>query len=245
MEKMRNTGTRPLTDKEKTMLMHLGNSLKATWDLVTGTAFIAFVFFGIGVALWKWLGPDLCCAQRNSAILVISAIALGLSLYFFTWPSAKREYHPDQISRRKLYQQEFAEGVATTEEMTVTEAYELPELEDEGVGFFLGLDDGRVLFVRGQDLYEHAHDYVDEEGPPKPHTFPSTRVLYSYGPKTGLEFSIEPLGEFLKPGVLQKIEYDKYRPRNEYPEASTFYDGSLEDVLKRFKLVPAKDAAES
>ncbi len=245
MEKAPNIGTRPLTDPERARLKSFGNPVKVAWDLATGTAFIAFIFFSIGIVLWKWLGPDMCCAQRNSAMLWISAIALGLSLYFFTWPSAKREFHPDQISLRKLYQQEFAEGIATTEEMTVTGAYELPEVEDEGVGFFLGLDDGRVLFVQSQDLYEHAHDFVDEEGPPKPRTFPSTRVRYSYGPKTGLEFNIEPLGEFLKPGILEKIEYDKENPRDDYPEAATAYDGSLEDVLKRFKLVVVKTAEET
>lgn len=245
MNNTRNIGTRPLTEPEKARLKSLGNTWRVAWDLVSGTAFIAFIFCGIGGILWKWLGPDVCCAKKDEALLVIFSISLVLSLYFYTWPSAKREFHAEQVSRRKLYRQELSDGIATTEEMTVTGAYELPEVEDEGLGFFLGLDDGRVLFVQSQDLYEHAHDYVDEEGPRKPRTFPSTRVRYSYSPKTQLEFDIEPIGEFIEPGILEKIEYDKEKPRSEYPEAATAYDGSLEDVLKRFKLVVAKPAAES
>ena len=211
MDKTHKIGTRPLTDQEKTMLKRNTPLDPATgaWDLVKGTSFITFFFFCIIGLLWKLLGPKVCCSQQNAAMLVMFAVALGLSLYFYTWPSAQRGYHPNQTARRELYKRELTEGVASTEGLAVTAAYELPEFEDEGVGFFLGLDDGRVLFVQGQDLYEHAHDYVDEEGPSKPSTFPSTRVLYNYGPKTGLEFSIEPFGEFLKPEILEKIKYQR------------------------------------
>lgn len=241
MDNPRKVGTRPLTDQEKALLKanFPWDPTRIAWDLFKGTAYLALVFFIFGQLLWEWLDPNICCDQKSSVMAVVLTIATSLSLYFYTLPAVRSEYHPDQKARREPYKKEFDEGIANTEELVVTAAYELPEDEDEGVGFFLGLDDGRVLFVQGQDLYEHAHDYVDEQGPAKPPSFPSTRIRYSYGPKTGFEFSIEPLGKFLKPRVLKKLPYKKGKPRSEYPAPATFYDGTLDEVLTRFALKPA------
>ena len=59
------------------------------------------------------------------------------------------------------------------------------EFEDEGSSYYLKLDDGSVLFLSGQYLYEY-----EDQG-----SFPSTRVAVTRAPESKIVLDIECLGQ--------------------------------------------------
>jgi hypothetical protein len=54
-------------------------------------------------------------------------------------------------------------GLLMSERFTASRAFGIQEFEDEGIHYFVGLTDGRVLFLSGQYLYDYE-PLVDTEG---------------------------------------------------------------------------------
>jgi hypothetical protein len=134
-------------------------------------------------------------------------------------------------------------GVAKVMTADVLCVVEIKEYEDEGAGFLLQLDDGRVLSVVSQDLYEFTHDIELEEGEEDNRdAFPQTRIEYRYAPHSGLHLGIRGVGKPLKPiGLVKTDKHHVVRSGSKEPsrfigaEDGTFYEGTLEEVLARLK----------
>ena len=89
-------------------------------------------------------------------------------------------------------------GLLVEERFRVRRAFEVREFEDEGRHLFLELEDGRVLFMSGQYLYDYG---VDPSGPAEagPWSFPATDFLVLRHRDEHWVCDIEPSGRTLAP----------------------------------------------
>ena len=228
--------TRPLTGDEKAALAMHGRPVGR--EMARRVLFSGFVLtgllFAVSFSVWKWLGPQLGFVSAKNHLLPVLLLSMAVAVIFIgrhipsMFAFARKQAEPSQKAKADL-----AAGLARQIYLDVTAALEAPEYEDEGVGFFLQLTDGRVLYVQGQDLYDHAHDAADEEGKALPKTFPSTRILYACGPQSGIRLSITPQGTYLPPALLQAR---RYADADAIPADGAFYNGALDDMMARFKL---------
>lgn len=135
-------------------------------------------------------------------------------------------------------QADLKNGMAAVEVYNIIDVIEIEEYEDEGTGFFLVLDDGRVLCVIGQDMYPYAHDseaQPDEGIADERALFPQTKIEYIFAPESKIRLGVKGIGETLRPRSVVKT-HKKLFKKNGYvgPCSDTFYEGSIEDVLKNF-----------
>jgi hypothetical protein len=89
-------------------------------------------------------------------------------------------------------------GLLESEEFSVKRAFEVEEYEDEGLHFFLELEDGRVLFLCGQYLYDYQEVSEDPELNQKA-SFPCSRFEVRRHKTEHWVHSIICHGPYLKP----------------------------------------------
>lgn len=244
---------RPLTAGEKTLLK--GYTRKTLyWHIVRATLFGWFVFslltFALLFTLWKWIGPHVgfeSAPEHRLEVFVLSVTLVGayLGRSFWQITMSHRDQEKNQTSKDILRaaEDDLKGGVARIETFHVTEVIEITEVEDEGAGFLLSLEDGRVLCVIGQDLYEYAHDAEEEEGERSPvHDFPSTLISYAFAPSSGIRLDLKGMGSPLKTAGRVEVGASAYRKDKRSvryytgPEDGAFYDGPMQNVLNKFSL---------
>ena len=115
--------------------------------------------------------------------LVIGVVA-GAWVYFRAQRSERR------VNAAATFRAELADGVAEVTRYRALEAISVAEAEDEGLSFFLRLQDGEVLFISGQYLYEF-------EGT----AFPSTLFEVTRTPTSRILLDFRPLGQYLTPST--------------------------------------------
>ena len=127
-------------------------------------AFICLVAFGGFAFLLSLLPP-----QPN---WVYPVLFVPFALIVLGFVTAKFNARPELADAdvRRLE----AAGLIESTDYRATRAFEVKEFEDEGPHYFLELDDGRVLYLSGQYLYE----YEPRTGKsPKPRQFPCTDFI--------------------------------------------------------------------
>lgn len=89
-------------------------------------------------------------------------------------------------------------GLLVSEEFSVRRAFEVEEYEDEGLHFFLELEDGRVLFLCGHYLYDHQ-EISDDPDLNQKASFPCSRFEVRRHKTERWVHSIICHGSYLKP----------------------------------------------
>jgi hypothetical protein len=84
------------------------------------------------------------------------------------------------------YQDDLAGGVAEVTRFHATKAIRVEELEDEGGGYFLHLENGRTLFLRGQHLFDLEENKK----------FPCSEFEVARGPKSGAILNLVCCGSY-------------------------------------------------
>jgi hypothetical protein len=84
------------------------------------------------------------------------------------------------------YQDDLAGGVAEVTRYRATKAIRFEELEHEGGGYFLHLEDGLTLFLRGQHLFDLEENKM----------FPCSEFEVIRGPKSGAILSLVCCGSY-------------------------------------------------
>jgi hypothetical protein len=97
-------------------------------------------------------------------IILVFCLAIFASLILFNL--SVRPGRESSLTTQALENQ----GLVTAEEFKVRRALQVEEFEDEGSHFFLELNDGNVLFLSGQYLYDYAP--VDDIDPEQGRLFP-------------------------------------------------------------------------
>ena len=209
-----------------------------------GWAVFSLLSFALLFTLWKWIGPHIgfeSAAEHRLEVFVLSAALVGVYLGRSFWQIMKSQRdHGKSKTSKGIYravEEDIKKGVAQIETFHVTEVIEITEVEDEGAGFLLALEDGRVLCVIGQDLYDYAHDAEEEECEPSPiHDFPSTLISYTSAPASGIRLDLKGIGSLLP--LRGRVERANIRERQKYagPEDGAFYEGPMQRVLNKVSL---------
>lgn len=99
-----------------------------------------------------------------------------------------------------------ARGLLDLREFRATRAFGVDEFEDEGLHYYVELDDKRVLFLSGQYLYDFEPDPKSD----RPRSFPCTEFAIRRHKREGYFVSIECRGRVLEPEVIAP----PFRPRD-------------------------------
>ena len=112
---------------------------------------------------------------------------------------------PTRVAWLERVARDLDGGVARVSTYRVRDAVQVEESEDEGSQYYLLLDDGRVVFLAGQYLYE-----PEEDG-----SFPSSVVSVVRAPHTNIVFDIRCEGTPLRPSKVRSpfttADYDNAR----------------------------------
>jgi hypothetical protein len=147
-----------------------------------GGAIAAFFAGALGVLFVIGFLPGLV-EMGGPAALAVGVVAGGW--VYFRAQRAKR-----RVKAAATFRAELADGVVEVTRYRAVEAISVAEAEDEGLSFFLRLQDGQVLFISGQYLYEF-------EGT----AFPSTLFEVTRTPTSRIVLHFRPLGQYLPPST--------------------------------------------
>jgi hypothetical protein len=120
-------------------------------------------------------------------------------------------------------------GLLITEEFSVRRTFEVAEFEDEGLHFFLELNDGRVLFMNGQYLYDYQEIADDEENNQKA-SFPCAHFRVRRHKSEHWVHSIETLSPYLPPEVKLPHYSKSYIKKHSFPEDGKIYSEPYDTI---------------
>ena len=123
-----------------------------------------------------------------TSIAILALFVLFVLAIAIFKPSMQRraEWRRDEI--RKLEEQ----GLLTAAEFHAKRAFQIEELEDEGSHYFIELQDGAVLFLSGQYLYDYE----------VPRCFPCTDFVVRRHATKGFAVDVQCSGKTLEPEVI-------------------------------------------
>ena len=177
--------TRPITEQESKIISSVQQH-----PILNAIGFGFFCALTIAVVLmlfWFLLSllfPYLKQFKFNTEIFFIIGVPFGI------YQVCKTHFKMKKLSRRnKSLQKEFVEELT----IDVFQAIKVEEFEDEGIGYYLDVAEGKVLFIQGQYLYDE-----DENGKPEM-KIPSTRMKFIRVVGSGLLLDFTCLGNYLSP----------------------------------------------
>jgi hypothetical protein len=169
---------------------------------------------------WFLLGlllPNLKQVKVNSEIFIIIALPFAIYQAYKTHLKIKK-----LLPNNKSLQKEFVE------ELTIDafRAIKVEEFEDEGIGYYLDIGEGKILFIQGQYLYDE-----DENGKSEL-KIPSTRMAFTRVVGSGILLDFKCLGNYLPPcSTIPPFTIKDFK-KNCVPEDCTILEVDFES-LKR------------
>jgi hypothetical protein len=159
------------------------------------------------------LGALLRIGERPffGALMLVGA-ALGLVCGIVLLHAEKRSVSEARDRARAALEQ----GQVEVLRCTVAEAVEVEEVEDEGPAFFLDVEDGQLLFLQGQYLYDlAAEEPAGEEAAGRPPRFPNRQIEVARLPGSGEVLDLRCTGEPLRASRRRApLTDDEYVPED-------------------------------
>ncbi len=180
--------------------------------------FIALFAIVFPINFPPWLGLSLC-ALSFAAGGTIAWFAIGR-------PSPKLTSFdtPDYESL----------GLLTSRKFKAERAFEVEPFEDEGPHFFIGLEDGTVLFLCGQYLFDYL-EIADDPDLAQAATFPSTEFEVRSHKNEHWTHSVVCRGRYLKPEITLPRYSKRFLKKFGTPTDGEVFDVSFEGMLARVR----------
>jgi hypothetical protein len=141
---------------------------------------------------------------------------------------------------QQIHQLEQA-GLLESRQFIARRAFEVEQIEDEGSQYFIELDNGQVLFLMGQYLWDY--EPMLDNGNDIPRKFPSTEFVVQRHRDTDFSVDVISSGEVLEPEVcaphftVEDYELDRVPDDGEIISHLT-YDEVKERIVNRVPLRP-------
>jgi hypothetical protein len=186
-----------------------------------------FKSLGVGCACGIVLGLPLAMSSGNSAFFpMIVTFLMGAGI---TWIIETRK----NTKVLSPLERDIQENEIEVLQCSAVEAIELEQLEEEGLAFFLDLENRDILFVEGDYLYELAWgedpgDHVDLDEVEKEGRFPNRHFQLIRAPHSGHVFQIVCLGQRLPPS--RRIDPETLETH--LPKNGQIFKGSLNTLEK-------------
>jgi hypothetical protein len=129
-----------------------------------------------------------------------------------------------------------ARGLVREETYDARRVFEVAEHDDEGMHYFIELNDGRVLYLTGQFLYDFV-EITDDPEANQPQTFPSARFTLKRHATSGAVLDLVPEGAVIRPEVvLPPFSREAYRSGMvSTDEVKLYADRTYDDLLATFR----------
>lgn len=138
--------------------------------------------------------------------------------------------HPDQYIQKLE-----AKGLLITQSLKAIRAFQVEECEDEGLHYFLELEDASVLYLTGQYLYEYEPITDDPEWN-QPRRFPCTDFTLRRHRQQMTIIDIQCRGTPLEPeGCFSLFSFEDYR-MGKIPEDGQIIREQTYEQLKRERM---------
>jgi len=140
---------------------------------------------------WPWWA-SLATIVTPLAAMILSSYALN-----------RRGFRPS--FRRRTLEQRIADlesqGLLLRQPFQAVRGFEVEQLEDEGLHYYIELVDGRVLYLNGQYLY--SYEAITDDAPSnRPRLFPCTEFEVLRHREAGYAFHIHCAGRTLEPELI-------------------------------------------
>ena len=205
-------------------------------DLRTHLAGV-FVIAGLLLPLFL-LGNRLEHASPLFRIVFAMGMALLLILlckiafFLFNLPIGKQTPQAPRQTEEEYIQELEEQGLLVSTDFKAIQSFEVPEFEDEGLHYFLKLEDSSVLYLNGQELYGYAPAEPPEYEPGQvSHVFPCTDFTVRRHRDKDFIVDIICRGEALAPDMLESPELEDYFGDN-WPRDGEILTGQAFDELK-------------
>jgi len=190
-----------------------------------------FVIAGLSglIAFFGWLVPD-----GPSGILVpvflLALVAVFISaMLVFRGKFPGRRRVEERADARRLQLEQT--GLLVPEYHRATRAFQVEEVEDEGSHYYIELDDGSVLFLSGQYLYEYEPRFRGKQLE-RARRFPCTEFTFRRHKLLGYIVDIQCTGSVLEPEAIaapfSQPDFDK----DLYPQDDSILRNKTYDQLK-------------
>jgi hypothetical protein len=189
-----------------------------------------FVAAAMGIAaslLLPRLPPQMAGGVLAAMLIVLALVSVSLF----------NQFEPRWRDPAEFVRGLEAKGLLTHEEFRATRAFQVEEFEDEGPHYFVELEDGAVLYLNGQYLfdYEPIEDDVELE---QPRRFPCTEFTVRRHREAGYVVDIDCRGTvFLPEAVAPAFDTADHRagviPEDGQIIRDRSYDQLFEERLDR------------
>ena len=129
------------------------------------------------------------------------------------------------------------QGLLVSTPYRATRAFQVEEFEDEGLHYFVELDDPSVLYLNGQYLYEYEEADDDLELS-QPRRFPCTEFTVRRHRDTGAVIDLLCGGDVLEPEVVTPPFSDRDARENGIPFDGQIIGSRTYDEIKAQRLRP-------
>ena len=133
-------------------------------------------------------------SPRLAGVMLLPAVCF-LVLAILVLFNLGRKVRQDPRTFEERMREKEAKGLLVKTDHKSHRAFEVEEFEDEGAHFFVEVEDGSVLYLNGQYLYEYLP--TDKQ----PRTFPCTEFTMIRNKENGLVEDIQCRGTALEPEV--------------------------------------------
>jgi hypothetical protein len=144
---------------------------------------------GAGIISLLLLLMGLSFLPGGAEIALPGALVGGLLFAAASWGRSQRRERRRWSEWRLERAATLAEGLARVTRFQARDAIAIEEAEDEGLGYYLQLTDGRVLYLGGQYLYDLA----------EARRFPAAEFEIAVAASSGALLSLTPTGAYLAP----------------------------------------------
>jgi hypothetical protein len=176
------TFQRPYTAAERAELSR-APGLAPSW--LTGIAGA----LGAGIIAFLLLLLGLSFLPSGANVAPPGALSGGLLVGATYWTRSQQRERRRWNEWRREREATLAEGLAQVTRFHVRDAIAIEEAEDEGLGYYLQLTNGRVLYLGGQYLYDLAEE----------RRFPATDFEIAVAAGRDSLLSLTPTGVYLAP----------------------------------------------
>ena len=189
---------------------------------------VIFIFVGlqIGIRALSWFPAFRAAPPMLVLLATIAYFAalLGASRSLFGFPPLPWKLRK---TNEELLTELRRDGLLTEEQHRAERAFAVEEFEDEGSQYFIELDDGRVLFLCGQYLYE------DEPEGEEPRRFPCTEFTILRHKKHGYVVDLVCTGDVFEPeGTAPHLTPERWGS-DEWPDDGDIIEGVTYDQVRR------------
>lgn len=188
-----------------------------------------------GMTICVLLGSVVFPAKAPSGLIGVGAATVFLVLLgtiYKLFNSSKSLEAQTQARIDELEQK----GLLEVTSFRANRAFQVQEIDGEGINYFIELENGAVLFLSGQYLYDY--EPIDDYDPEisQPRQFPCTGFIVKRHRQTGVFVDLLCAGGVLEPELLAP-PFSKYDFReNRVPEDGQIITDRTYDAIKQERL---------